>query len=70
MVHELLLALASLVAEHNKARGLEEHWLSHCGHRRSCSMVGGIYPDQGLNPCLLRWQAGATGEALSSHFNI
>ena len=26
-------------------------------HRPSCSAVCGIFPDQGLNPCPLRWQA-------------
>ena len=27
------------------------------GHRLSCSEACGIFPDQGLNPCLLHWQA-------------
>ena len=27
------------------------------GHRLSCSKACGIFPDQGLNPCLLHWQA-------------
>ena len=27
------------------------------GHRLSCSTACGIFPDQGLNPCLLHWQA-------------
>ena len=26
-------------------------------HRPSCSMVCGIFPDQGSNPCPLHWQA-------------
>jgi len=26
-------------------------------HRLSCSVASGIFPDQGLNPCPLRWQA-------------
>ena len=26
-------------------------------HRLSCSAACGIFPDQGLNPCPLRWQA-------------
>ena len=26
-------------------------------HRLSCSMACGIFPDQGLNPCPLHWQA-------------
>ena len=25
-------------------------------HRLSCSMAYGIFPDQGLNMCLLHWQ--------------
>ena len=25
--------------------------------RASCSEAGGIFPDQGSNPCLLHWQA-------------
>ena len=40
VVHGLLIAVASLVAEH----GL------------SCSTACGIFPDQGLNPCPLHWQ--------------
>ena len=27
------------------------------GHRLHCSAVYGIFPDQGWNPCFLRWQA-------------
>ena len=30
--------------------------LSSCGIWASCSMTCGIFPDQGLNPCLLHWQ--------------
>ena len=49
----LLIMVASLVAEHRvwslgstvEAQGLR------------CSSAGGIFPDQGLNPCLLHWQA-------------
>ena len=26
-------------------------------HELSCSMGYGIFPDQGLNPCLLHWQS-------------
>ena len=26
-------------------------------HRLSCSASGGIFPDQGSNPCPLHWQA-------------
>ena len=25
-------------------------------HMISCSEAGGIFPDQGSNPCLLQWQ--------------
>ena len=28
-----------------------------CTHRLSCSAAYGIVPDQGLNSCLLHWQA-------------
>ena len=52
-VRGLLIALASLVAEHDSrhagsvvvARGL------------SCSVACGIFPDQGSNPCPLHRQA-------------
>ena len=66
-MYGLLIAVASLVE-----RGLEgvqasvtaEHRLTSCGsqaleHRLSCSEAPGIFPDQGLNPCLLHWQAGS-----------
>ena len=33
------------------------HRLSSCGSRFSCSSACGIFPDQGLNPCLLHWPA-------------
>ena len=33
------------------------HRLNGCGaHRLSCSLAYGIFPDQGLNPCLLHWE--------------
>ena len=65
MVWELLIVVAFLVVEH----GLQ--WLQHAGFsglgalelrlsscaRLSCSAVCGIFPDQGLNPCLLHWPA-------------
>ena len=31
--------------------------LSNCGAGLSCSVACGIFPDQGLNQCLLPWQA-------------
>ena len=47
----LLTVVTSLVVE---------PWLSSTGlvvvaHRLSCSEACGIFPDQGLNPCLLHW---------------
>ena len=49
-----LTIVASLVAEHR----LQMHRLSSCGSRGpSCSAACGIFPDQGLNPCPLHWQA-------------
>ena len=64
-VRVLLIVVAFLVVEH----GLQ--WLQHAGFsglgalelrlsscaRLSCSAVCGIFPDQGLNPCLLHWPA-------------
>ena len=29
-------------------------------HRLSCSVACGVLPDQGLNPCLLHWQADSS----------
>ena len=72
-VHRLLIAVASLVAEHGlQAHGLQQLW--HMGsavvargpqsagsvvvaHGLSCSAACGIFPDQGSNPCPLHWQA-------------
>ena len=65
--------MASLVAEHGLqaarasvvavcgiisfgSRALE-HRLNTCGATISCSETCGIFPDQGLNSCLLHWQA-------------
>ena len=71
-VHELPIAVASLIAEHRlQARGLQQ--LQHMGsavvarglqsagsvivaHGFSCSTACGIIPDQGSNPCPLHWQ--------------
>ena len=53
----LLTAAASLVAEHGLV----------VAHTLSCSAACGIFPDQGLNPCLLHWQV----DSLSlSHLRI
>ena len=62
VVHRLLVVVASLVVEYR----LEEcrlQKLQHVGsvvveHGLSCSMARGIFPDQGLNLCLLHWQGG------------
>ena len=72
-VRGLLIAVASLVAEHGvQVRGLHQLW--HAGsvvvarglqsagsvvveHRLSCSTACGIFPDQGLNPRPLHQQA-------------
>ena len=71
-VHGLLIAVASLAAEHGPQVGF-----SSCGtwaqqlcltgsraqssavvtHGLSCSTACGISPDQGSNPCPLHWQA-------------
>ena len=63
----LLITVVSLVTEH----GLDGVWasvfvahgltrmapgLSSCDAGFSCFRAGGIFQDQGLNPCLLRWQ--------------
>ena len=54
-VWRLLIAVASLAAE---ALGCGLQWLQHVGSvvvalRISQSSAGGIFPDQGSNPCLL-----------------
>ena len=37
-----------------------EHRLNSCGPWVFCSMACGILLDQGLNPCLLHWQADSS----------
>ena len=44
---------ASLVVEHR----LQTRRLSNCGSRAQLLAACGIFPDQGLNPCPLHWQA-------------
>ena len=65
-VHRLLTALASLFAKHGlkgmwasgvAAPGLPSTGSTGVAHRLNCSMACGIFPDQGLNPRLLHWQA-------------
>ena len=51
-VSRLLIAVTSLVAEHETL----EHRFNSCGARLSSSAACGIFPDQGLNLCPLRWQ--------------
>ena len=63
-VRGLLIAGAALVAEHGlQARGVNgvAPGFSTTGsivvaHRLGCSKACGVFPDQGLNPCLLRGQ--------------
>ena len=53
VIHELLTAVASL-AEH----GLQGAQASVAvGRGVSCSVLCGIFPDQGSKLCLLHWQA-------------
>ena len=60
-VHGLLIAVASLAAEHRlQACGLQQLW--HVGsvvvaRGLSCFAACGVFPSQGLNPCPLHWQA-------------
>ena len=62
----LLTVVASLVAEHELwgvrasvvvAPKLQSTVSIVVVHRLSCSAASGIFPDQGLNLCLLHWQA-------------
>ena len=58
--HGLLIAVASLVAEH----GLSVLWLNTCGpwvlaHGLSCSTGCGIFQDEGSNPCPLCCKANS-----------
>ena len=73
VVRGLLIAVASLVVEHGLlVCGQQQLWhagsgVVACGlqstgsvvvaHGLSCSAACGIFPDQGWNPCPLRWQA-------------
>ena len=73
VVHGLLIAVASLVAEHGlQACGLQQLWhvgsvlvahrLQSAGsvvvsHGLSCSVACGIFLDQGSDLCSLHWQA-------------
>ena len=53
-VHRLLIAVASLFAEH-RLQGTQP--LAVVMHRLSCSTTCGIFLDKGSNPCLLHQQA-------------
>ena len=61
----LLVAVASFVAEHEQgtgasvvvAPGLQSTNSTVVAHRLCCSVVCGVFPDQGSNLCLLHWQA-------------
>ena len=53
-VFRLPIAVASLVAKHE----LYGAWVAAVvAHGLSCPVYCGIFPDQGLNPSLLHWQA-------------
>ena len=54
VVLRLLIAVASLVAEHRLCR--VESFRTY-GSGAYCGSACGIFPDQGLNPCPLLWQA-------------
>ena len=53
VVHRLLIVVASLVAEY----GFHGVWASVvAAFTLSCPVACGIFPDQGLNPCILHWE--------------
>ena len=61
----LLVTVAPLVADHRlwsawapvvRASGLWSTGLVVVVHGLSCSVAGGVFPDQRSNPCLLLWQ--------------
>jgi len=61
-----LITVASLLAEHEPGLcavsiaavpGLQSTGSMAVTHRLSCSTACGVFLDQGLNPCLLHWQA-------------
>ena len=49
------ISICSTWAQKLQLRALE-HSLNSCSARLSCSLACQIFPDQGLKPCLLRWQ--------------
>ena len=55
VVHELLIAVASLVAEHGLLRAGSV--VVACGF--SCPVTCGIFPDQGSKPCPLHCKANS-----------
>ena len=58
IVHGLLTAVASLVAEHRPWDACTQELCSRAlGHRLSCCTACGILLDQALNLSLLHWQA-------------
>ena len=69
LVRGLLIVVASLVAEH-RLQGMPAsvvviHGLQSTGsiavvHRLSCTMAGGIFPDQGSNQCPLHCKADSS----------
>ena len=68
-VHRLLIAVASLVAEHGlwgaRASAVSGPGLQSTGsivvvHRLSCSTARGTFPGQTSSPRLLHWQVGSS----------
>ena len=51
-----LIVVASLVAEHELSDARASVVVVH---GLSCFMACGIFPDEGLNSCLLHWQANS-----------
>ena len=54
VVYGLIIVVASLVVEH-RLKGTQVSVV--VVHGLDCPMACGIFPDQGLNLCLLHWQA-------------
>ena len=58
-VRGLLIAVASLVAEH----GLQSSGSAVMAHGLSCSVAYGIFQEPGIKPCFLHWKHWATRES-------
>ena len=56
VVHRLLIAVASLLAEHRLTGAQASAGSVVVVHGLTNPMAHGIFLDQGLNPCPLNWQ--------------